>query len=98
MKKDDLLPKTATGRRRFEVIKFIERSKDQQTTIDKLAFFQKYTHETARRHLNYLHKNGYLYRNGRFVFGLKEEMPADFDYKRFDTERKNAKGDENGDS
>jgi DNA-binding MarR family transcriptional regulator len=84
-------PKTAVGKKMYQIIQYLESFADprddlsqKKTTIENIANHLKITHPIAIKHLKFLMEKGYVWRCGRFLFGLKMNFPVDFDYRIFD--------------
>jgi hypothetical protein len=85
--KKDLKPRTAIGKKLYLIIKYLEKSEGQKSTLASIATHLKITHQTASRHLRFLMTKDYVWRLGKMSFGLKTEFPKDFDFTIFDEGR-----------
>jgi DeoR/GlpR family transcriptional regulator of sugar metabolism len=90
------LPKRATGKKRYAIIKYLESCELRESTIEMVALHFSYTCQTASRHLRYLEKRGLLSRKGRTIFVLKKGIPNNFNYASFDTKREKTEREKDG--
>jgi hypothetical protein len=73
-------PKTAMGKRRFHILRYLSRSSSGCRKTGQIALVCKTSNETVLNHLHWLQANGYVTRVDRITWALAPQFKLSFQF------------------